>query len=146
VLNLGAGRWSFRPEIGFMHPFGPEQKWALDLYANSYFYTENPSYRGSLILRQGPLPAFEGHISYQLHEKLLASFDTRYSFRGDTTLNGVGQNDSQKNFILGTEEIYTLNNKNQFTFIFEAVATHVNGPSTQGFAVRYDYFWGNGYK
>jgi hypothetical protein len=146
ILNLGSDRWSFRPEIGLMHPFGPEKKWAVDLYANSYFYTQNPSYRGSLILRQGPLPAFEGHISYQFFEKLLASFDTRYSFRGDTSLNGIGQNDGQKNFILGTEEIYSLNNQNQFTFIFETVLVHVNGAATRGFAVRYDYFWGNGYK
>lgn len=146
ILNLGADRWSFRPEIGFMHPFGPAQKWALDLYANSYFYTENPSYRGSVILRQGPLPAFEGHISYQFNDKLLASFDMRYSFDGDTNLNGVDQNNWQKNFILGTEEIYSLNNKNQFTFIFEKAAVHVNGPASTGIALRYDYFWGNGYK
>jgi hypothetical protein len=147
ILNLGSDRWSFKPEIAYSHPFGPGQKWTVDAYANCYFYTENPSYRGSLILRQGPLPAVEGHISYLFfHESLMASLDARASFMGNTSLNGIGQNDSQRNFILGTEEIYSLNNQNQFTFVFESALVHVNGVPVRGFAVRYDYFWGRGYK
>lgn len=146
ILNLGSDRWSFRPEIGLSHPFGPDQKWTFDAYANSYFYTDNTSYRGREILRQGPLPAFEGHISYTFGERVVASLDARYSFRGDTAVDGVGQNDSQKNFVVGSEAIVTLNNQNQLTFIFEKAAVHENGPAVTGVAVRYDYYWGNGYK
>lgn len=146
ILNLGSDRWSFRPEIGLSHPFGPEQKWTFDAYANSYFYTDTTSYRGTEILRQGPLPAFEGHISYTFGERVVASLDARYSFRGDTSINGVGQNDSQKNFVVGSEAIVTLDAKNQLTFLFEKAAVHVNGPSVTGVAVRYDYYWGRGYK
>lgn len=146
ILNLGSDRWSFRPEIGLSHPFGRDQKWTFDAYANSYFYTDNTSYRGAEVLRQGPLPAFEGHISYTFGERVVASLDARYSFRGDTSIDGVGQNDSQKNFVYGSEAIVTLNNQNQLTFIFERAAVHENGPSVTGVAVRYDYYWGRGYK
>lgn len=146
ILNLGSDRWSFRPEIGLSHPFGPDQKWTFDAYANSYFYTDNTSYRGRETLRQGPLPAFEGHISYTFGERVVASLDARYSFRGDTSIDGVGQNDSQKNFVVGSEAIVSLNNQNQLTFIFEKAAVHVNGPSVTGVVVRYDYYWGSGYK
>lgn len=146
VLNLGSDRWSFRPEIALSHPFGRDQKWAFDAYANSYFYTDNTHYRGAEILRQGPLPAFEGHISYTFGERVVASLDARYSFRGDTSLDGIGQNDSQKNFLVGSEAIVSLNNQNQLTFIFEKAAVHENGPAVTGVTVRYDYYWGNGYK
>jgi hypothetical protein len=146
ILNLGSDRWSFRPEIGLSHPFGPEKKWTFDAYANSYFYTDNTSYRGAEILRQGPLPAFEGHISYTFGERVVASLDARYSFRGDTTIDGVGQSDSQRNFVVGSEAIVSLDAKNQLTFLFEKAAAHVNGPSVTGVAVRYDYYWGRGYK
>lgn len=146
ILNLGSDRWSFRPEIGLSHPFGPEQRWAFDAYANSYFYTDNTSYRGAEILRQGPLPAFEAHISYAFGERVVTSLDARYSFRGDTSIDGVGQNDSQKNFVVGSEAIVTLNAQNQLTFIFEKAAVHMNGPSVTGIALRYDYYWGGGYK
>ena len=84
ILNLGSDRWSFRPEIGVSYPFGRDQKWTFDAYANCYFYTDNTSYRGAEVLRQGPLPGFEGHISYTFGERVVASLDTRYSFRGDT--------------------------------------------------------------
>jgi hypothetical protein len=146
ILNLGSDRWSFKPEVGVSYPFGPEQKWVFDGYANCYFYTDNTAYRGAEVLRQGPLPGFEGHLSYTFGEKVVASLDTRYSFRGETTVNNVGQGDSQRNFILGSEAIVALNEKNELTFIFEKALDHVNGPSATGVSVRYDYVWGRGYK
>jgi len=146
ILNLGADRWSFKPEIGVSYPFGREQKWVFDGYANCYFYTNNTAYRGVEVLRQGPLPGVEAHLSYGFGEKLVASFDTRSSFRGETTVNNLGQNNSQRNFILGSEAIVSLNNKNQLTFIFEKALVHNNGPSVTGVSMRYDYLWGSGLK
>jgi hypothetical protein len=146
ILNLGSERWSFRPEVGASYPFGPEQKWVLDAYANCYFYTDNTSYSGAEILHQQPLPGFEGHLSYSFNQTIVGSLDTRYSFRGDTFVNGQNQGDSQKNFILGSEAVVSLNAKNQLTFIFEKALVHVNGPSATGASVRYDYLWGRGYK
>src|SRR5215469_9413475 len=113
VLNLGADRWSFKPEIGVSYPFGRGQRWVLDGYANCSFYTDNTSYHGVQILKQAPLPGFEAHLSYGFGERLVASFDTRTSFRGDTTVSGLAQDNPQKNFVLGSEAIVSLNNKNQ---------------------------------
>ena len=146
ILNLGSDRWSFRPEVGVSYPFGPEQKWVLDAYANCYFYTDNSTYRGAEVLKQGPLPGVEGHVSYAFGERVVASLNTRYSLRGETTVNNQRQDDSQRNFILGSEAIVTLNAKNQLTFLFEKALVHVNGPSATGASVRYDYVWGRGYK
>jgi hypothetical protein len=64
LLNLGSDRWSFKPEIGAAHPFGPEQTWEVDAYVNVYFFTDNTAYRGVEILRQEPLPGLEVHISH----------------------------------------------------------------------------------
>ena len=50
VLNLGAHRWSFKPEIGVAYPFGPEQKWEVDGYINALFFTDNTAYRGLEVL------------------------------------------------------------------------------------------------
>ncbi len=146
ILNLGSDRWSFRPEIGVSYPFGPEQRWVLDGYANCYFYTDNTSYRGTEVLKQGPLPGFEGHLSYTFNPRIVGSLDTRYSFRGETTVNNLGQDDSQRNFVFGSEAIVTLNAKNQLTFLFEKSLVHENGPAATGASVRYDYLWGRGYK
>lgn len=145
VLNLGSYRWSFKPEIALSHPFGNEEKWQFDTYANVYFFTSNASYHGVELLRQQPLPGIEGHISYSFLDRLWASLDTRYSFRGATSVNGLNQNDSQQNFSLGTEVNLCLNARNALVFVFDKALVHQNGPSLAGFAVKYNYTWGKGY-
>jgi hypothetical protein len=146
LFNLGSDRWSFKPEVGVSKPFGQEQKWAIDSYVNSYFFTDNTSYRGLEILKQRPLPGVEAHFSYTFSNAVWASLDTRYSFRGDTLVNGVNQNDAQRNFILGSEVNVSLNARNTLVFVLAKALVHKNGPSIDGFAVRYDYTWGKGYR
>ena len=142
ILNLGSDRWSFKPEIALSHPFGPGRKWDFDGYANAYFYTDNTSYHGKEVLRQEPLPGLEGHISYSFNDSLWASFDTRYSFRGATLVNGITQNNTQQNFIIGSEMNIALNSRNTLVFEFAKALVHSNGPALVGFSVKYDYTWG----
>jgi len=146
LLNLGSDRWSFKPELAVSCPFGPEQKWEVDAYANSYFYTDNTSYRGTEILRQQALPGLEGHISYSITNNLWASVDTRYSFRGDTLVDRTNQNNGQQNFTLGSEVSVSPNAQNSLIFEFAKTLVHENGPAYTGFTVKYTYNWGKGYK
>jgi hypothetical protein len=141
ILNLGADRWSFKPELAWSHPFGHEQKWQFDAYGNVSFYTDNTSYHGKEILGQGPLPGIEGHLSYSFNDNIWASLDTRYSFRGTTTLDGVSQDNAQQNFVLGTEMNISLNPQNTLILEFAKALVHNNGPALVGFSVRYDYTW-----
>lgn len=141
ILNLGSDRWSFKPELAWSHPFGREQQWEFDTYANASFYTTNTSYHGKEILRQDPLPGIEGHLSYSFTDKVWASFDTRYSFRGSTTVSEVSQNNAQQNFILGTEVTVSMNPRNTLTFEFTKAVVHRNGPAVMDFSLRYDYTW-----
>ena len=144
ILNLGSGRWSFKPEFAVAHPFGPEQKWEVEGYANAYFFTDNTSYHGIEILRQEPVPGVEGHISYSFLNSLWVSLDTRYSFRGITFVNGVNQNNSQQNFSLGSEVNISLNTRNSLVFAFDKALVHQNGPALSGFAVKYNFTWAKG--
>jgi len=146
VINLGSDRWSFKPEIGISRPFGSKQKWVIDGYASAYFFTDNTSYHGVEILRQQPLPGFEGHISYSFTPNLWVSLDTRYSFRGDTLINGTDQNNPQQNFILGSEVNVSVNSRTQLVFKFAKAVVHHNGPAYTGFMVEYLYSWGRGYR
>jgi hypothetical protein len=146
ILNLGSNRWAFKPEIALSHPFGHEQKWEFDAYANAEFYTNDTSYHGREILRQQPLPGVEGHISYSFTNSLWASLDTRYCFRGTTSVNDVNQNNAQKNFTLGSEVNVSLNSKNSLAFEFAKALVHENSAAYTGFAVKYNYTWRKGYQ
>jgi hypothetical protein len=59
---------------------------------------------------------------------------------------GVNQDNPQRNFILGTEVVPSANSRNSFVFEYAKAVVHVNGPSLGGFAVKYDYAWGKGYR
>lgn len=146
LLNLGSNRWSFKPEIAVSHPFGPSHNWEFDGYANAYFFTDNTSYHGREILRQEPIPGFEGHLSYSFTSDIWASVDTRYSFRGDTLVDGTDQDNSQRNVTLGSEVSVSLSPQHSLLFLFAKAVLHHNGPAYTDFAVKYIYTWGRGYK
>jgi Putative MetA-pathway of phenol degradation len=145
VLNLGSGRWSFKPEVAVSHPFGPEQKWVVDVYANAYFFTDNTSYHGQEILRQEPIPGLEGHLSYSLTPKFLVALCSRYSFRGNTFINDLSQNNAQQNFVLGSEVNLSLNDQNLLVVQFGKALVYQNAPALSGVSLKYLYSWGKGY-
>jgi len=146
ILNLGSDRWSFKPEIALSHPFGPEEKWQLDAYANAYFYTDNTSYHGREILRQQPLAGLEGHISYSFNDRLWVSLNSRYSFGGTTFVDGADQTNLQQNVIFGSEMNMSIDSRHSLLFEFAKAVVHQNSPAVVGFAVKYDYTWGQGDK
>ncbi len=146
ILNLGSDRWSFKPEFALRYPFGPEQKWQFDGYANVYFFTDNTSYQGREILRQEPLAGLEGHVSYSFNDSVWLSLDMRYAFRGSTSVDGVAQDDAQRSFVLGTELGASIDSRNSLLFAFGKALVHDNAPAVVGVSVRYDFLWGKGYE
>ena len=146
LLNLGADRWLFKPELAVSHPFGPEQKWEADAYLNGSFFTNDTSFHGGEILRQQALPGVEAHLSYSFIKELWISIDTRYSFRGDTFIDGVNQHNGQQNFVLGSEANIALNPQNSLAFEVAKALVYQNGPDQAGFVVKYTFSWGRGYR
>lgn len=144
LLNLGADRWSFKPEIGLSHPFGPDRKWVLDVHGNVYWYTDNTSYRGREVLRQEPLVGLEGHISYSFSDRIWTSFDVRYSGRAATLIDGVNQDNPQRNFVVGSETNISVTGSSSLIVGFGKAVVHRNGPAVAGVTVKYDYTWGGG--
>jgi len=145
ILNLGSDRWSFKPEIGISHPFGPDQKWVVDGCFYSYFFTDNTEYHGKEILRQEPLTGIEAHVSYNITPDLWTSLDASYAFRGTTFVDGVDQNDAQKNLTVGTETYWALNSRHSIAFLFAKSVVHENAPNFTQVALKYFYSWGPGY-
>jgi len=143
-FNLGADRWSFKPEIALSYPFGPEHRWEVDAYINAYCFTDNTEYRGVEILRQDPLPGLEGHLSYSFTPNVWASLDLRYSFRGETVVDGLNQNDAQENLTAGAEASWSLDSHNSLDLVFAKELVHKNAPAYTGIALKYVYSWGSG--
>jgi hypothetical protein len=93
LINNGANRWAFRPELGYSRRRG---HWVLDAYGGVWFFTTNPMYwsRNSFhpylqSQSQKPIGAFEGHLSYDVKPRLWFSLDANAWFGGSTSLSGI---------------------------------------------------------
>jgi len=68
LINLGANRWAFKPELGLSRRWG---HWVLDAYGGVWFFTENPEFfsrnayvPGVQTQTQDPAVVLETHLSY----------------------------------------------------------------------------------
>ena len=93
LINLGANRWAFKPELGLSRRWG---HWVLDAYGSVWFFTKNPEFfsrnqfvPGTQSQTQDPIGAVETHLSYDVRPRLWVSLDGNFWYGGRTSLNGV---------------------------------------------------------
>ena len=93
LINLGANRWAFKPELGLSRARG---HWVLDAYASVWFFTRNPDFfernefvPGEQSQTQAPIAAVETHLSYDVRPRLWVSIDANFWNGGRTSVNGV---------------------------------------------------------
>jgi hypothetical protein len=93
LINLGANRWAFKPELGLSRRWG---HWVVDAYAAVWIFTKNPDFfsrnqyvPGTQSQTQDPIAAFETHLSYDFRPRLWVSLDANFWSGGRTSLNGV---------------------------------------------------------
>lgn len=100
IINLGTNRWSFKPEVGLS--YFVNKQWLIDLYAGAWFFTDNSSfYPGNSVRSQDPLITFQTHVSYSFNPLMWAAIDLTYYTGGQSSVNGVYQDDRQNNSRIG---------------------------------------------
>ena len=104
TVNLGANRWSFRIGAPVLHFFGwgPGQTTSLELIPNVTFFTDNSDPAGQTNqFAQDPLFTLEGHLTHDFNRMWWGSLDALYTAGGETTLDGVAQDNHQRSLALG---------------------------------------------
>jgi hypothetical protein len=92
LINIGANRWGFKPEVGYMGRVG---RLVVDAFAGVWLFTANESFLASEANPRGaertqdPIAAFELHISYDVMPRLWISADGNYWRGGRTSVNGA---------------------------------------------------------
>ena len=94
LINIGTNRWAFKPELGLSHPAG---KWAFEVYAGVWLFTENADFYGGQVRTQSPLASYQAHVVYSFNPRLWAAFDFTYYNGGQTTVGGRDKQDRQNN-------------------------------------------------
>ncbi len=94
LVNLGANRWAFKPELGLSQPAG---KWNIELYAGVWLFEANTDFFGGQRREQDPLAAYQAHLVRNFKLGMWAAFDLTYYSGGATTINGKRNDDRQAN-------------------------------------------------
>ena len=99
LVNIGANRWGFKPEMGISHPAG---RWTLEASAGVWFFTTNDSYYpGNAVREQEPIVAVQTHVGYDLPRRSWVAVNATWFSGGETRTNGVPNNDLQRNTRIG---------------------------------------------
>ena len=94
LINIGANRWGFKPEVGIVQVVG---KWAFDAYVGGWIFTENSDFYGGRTRTQDPILSTEVHVRYFVARTFWAALDANFWRGGTTSVDGVANDDLQRN-------------------------------------------------
>jgi hypothetical protein len=141
VVNLGANRWSFKPEVGVSKAFGPL---TLEVAAAMTVFTDNQNFYNGNTRSQEPLYSVQTHAIYGFRSGIWASLDATYFEGGRTEVNGSPDDNQQRNWRIGGTLAFPLDlNFSVKLYASSGVSSRTgNNYDLLGFALQYR--WGAG--
>jgi hypothetical protein len=139
LLNIGAHRWSVKPEIGVSKTWGD---WTLELSPGVVFFTDNDDFFGGKRREQDPIYAFQAHLSYTFRKGMWAAIDGTYYGGGRTTVDGVVDNNLQSNTRLGATFSLPLSQQHSLKFYGSTGVSTRTGTDFQAVGIAWQIRWG----
>ena len=139
LINLGANRWAFKPEIGLSYPV---KRLDLDVYlAGTWFTTNQSFYPGQSVRSQDVLTALQGHVSYTLKPRLWVAVDSTWYGGGATVVNGGQPTGRQGNSRLGATASMPLWKGQSLKVTYSSGVSGTIGQSFDQLGVGWQYVW-----
>ena len=139
LINLGANRWSFKPEVGISHAI---RRWTIDGYAGVWLFTANDHfYTGESVRTQQPVTALQGHLSYTARPRLWLALDGTWYAGGTTSVDGVEKADLQRNSRLGATVSLPLTSRQSVKIAYSTGATTRIGGDFNTIAASWQLSW-----
>jgi hypothetical protein len=93
LLNLGANRWTVRPQLGVLHQ---RQKWQFEVTGSVFLFGDNDNFWQGTVREQDPLWFIQGHIIYTFKPGLWGSFSGGYGHGSRSTISGLPTADDSR--------------------------------------------------
>jgi hypothetical protein len=141
LVNLGTNRWFFKPELGISKAWGPL---TLDFATSVTLYTDNRDFLDGKTRAQAPLYSMQGHVIYNLPYGIWVGLDGTYYTGGRTTIDGVENDDVQKNSRLGVTLALPVD-RHQSVKLYASTGTSTRtGSDFDTVGIIWQYRWGGG--
>jgi hypothetical protein len=139
LFNLGANRWSVRPEIGVSRVW---RKWFFELAGGGLFFTTNDDFFGGQVLEQKPFYAIKAHAIRTFRPGLWLSINFGHGTGGEWKVNGEPRGNIQRNYRFGGTLSLPLKGGSSIKIIgASGVATRF-GSDFDVIVLAYQYTWG----
>jgi Putative MetA-pathway of phenol degradation len=144
LVNYGANRWAFKPEVGLSRQWG---HWVLDAYGGAWLYTRNSDYFSQgpgvpNVQTQSAIGSFEGHLSYDVKPRCWASLDGNFWSGGATSINGIeNPNTLQRNSRVGGTLAYPVGKRQSLKLSFSRGSYVRFGGNFNNVALAWQYSW-----
>jgi hypothetical protein len=139
LINLGANRWTFKPEIGVSHVVG---KWTIEGYSGLVLFTTNRDfYSGASVRTQEPVVALQAHVSYTFRRQFWTAFDATWYSGGTSTVNGIQKADLQRNSRIGGTVSVPVGRRQSIKFSGSTGATTRIGADFHTFGAAWQLTW-----
>ncbi len=138
LVNPGSNRWAFKPEIGISKPVN---RWTFEGMAGVWLFAANNSFLGTSRREQRPMASLQGAVSYTIRPRMWVSGNATFFTGGRTSINGVENDDRQRNSRIGATFSFPLNRKQSVKVAWAKGVTTRIGGNLNTVAVAWQYVW-----
>ena len=138
-INLGANRWAFKTAVAASYTI--KKKLTFEGHLITWFFTENKSFYNGNTIAQKPLVAAHLHVSYVFKPGIWLAVSAGTSGLGETIVNGVEQDDLQRNSRYGAAFAYRLSKRHALKIAFTSGISTRYGADFNTFLVAYQFMW-----
>ena len=142
LVNIGANRWSIRPELGISQAWGPL---TAELSAGVTFFSDNEDFLGSSTREQAPIRSLQGHLIYTRPSGLWFAVTGTWFGGGRTSIDGVDKDDRQENLRVGVTAAVPVTRHSSIKVFASTGAYSRTNSDFDLLGVAYQYRWGAGF-
>lgn len=139
LINLGANRWAF--QLKAAASYQASKKIIVELHIDSWFFTENASFNNGNTLSQKPLLTTQLHMAYIFNPKFWISGSIGQIALGETSINGVEQDNNQKNSRYGFTASYKIKKLGSLKFSVTNGLYIASGNNFTSALLGYSFLW-----
>ena len=139
LINLGANRYAFRPQLGVQHIQG---KWSAELTGEVAFYTKNDEFFGDTELEQDPLYITHAHVIYTHRPGFWLGASLGYDYGGENTIDGEEKDNHKQDIGWAISAAYPINRASGIKLAYINTRTQENtGFDSDSLVVSASYLW-----
>jgi Putative MetA-pathway of phenol degradation len=134
IINLGAHRWSFKPEAAFIRTTGP---WLFEFYVGAWLFTANDDFAGGHVRTQDAILSTQFNARYTFKPGLWLSGNANFYRGGRTNVDGRPDLDFQTNSRIGATMTVPLSPRSSFRVALSDGAYTTVGADFLGVSVSF---------